>query len=120
MIPRICILLLVVLAAIPAIAEETTLNRTNSTDQNLSEPINITEMNQSALSAFSLNMSADNSTNLSSDDPVSVQNRSERNATSPKAVSPTPTPEYRLSIGSVYSADYKEPQPRVFTYSGCG
>ena len=118
MIPRICILLLVVLAAFPAIAEEDALNSSNSTDQNLSELVNITDANQSAQVPFSLNLS--NSTNLSADDPVSVQNRSEGNATSQKAVSPTPTPEYKLSIGSVYSADYKEPEPRVFTYSGCG
>lgn len=28
-------------------------------------------------------------------------------------------PVYTLSIGSVYSSDYTEPQPRTFTSSGC-
>jgi hypothetical protein len=38
-------------------------------------------------------------------------------------VTPQMTPEkpvYTRSIGSVYSADYQEPQPRTFSYSGCG
>lgn len=118
--PWICILLLMVFAAIPAIAEETAQNSTNSTDQNLSEPIHITDTNRSALSPFSLNQSADMGTNLTANETESVQNQSEMNATDKKAASPTPTPVYKLSIGSVYSADYKEPQPRVFTYSGCG
>lgn len=29
-------------------------------------------------------------------------------------------PVYKLSIGSVYSSDYKEPEGRTFTTSGCG
>jgi hypothetical protein len=35
-------------------------------------------------------------------------------------VRPSQTPVYTLSIGSVYESDYTEPQPRTFSYSGCG
>lgn len=32
----------------------------------------------------------------------------------------TPKPVYKLSVGSVYEADYQEPQPRTFTsYPTC-
>jgi hypothetical protein len=39
---------------------------------------------------------------------------------SEKAVDKPAKPVYKLSIGSVYSADYKEPEPMTFTSSGCG
>ena len=67
-----------------------------------------------------------NLTNLTfSDNTTEVLNLSnmtpgENLTSSEKAVDKPVKPVYKLSIGCVYSPDYKEPEPMTFTSSGCG
>ena len=112
----------------PLIADDTGIlnNTTTSGEQNLSNSTgnSTPPFFENTTTPFGQNLThnlgnetALNLTNSSAGDDTNLTNKDEKLEST--GVSPTPKPVYKQSIGSVYNSDYTEPQPRIFSYSGC-
>ncbi|MFH0968626.1 MAG: hypothetical protein V1862_13170 [Methanobacteriota archaeon] len=86
----------------------------NSTQTGNQTFMNLT-FNSNATDAFNLTSAGDQTlSNMTSGENIT-------NSKKMVAAEETPAkPVYKQSIGSVYPPDFKEPEPRVFTSSGCG
>ena len=132
MVQRILLFTVVLVLISPMMADETGLfnNTTMIGEQNLSNMTgnesavgfgNISLSQGLNLTGFEGNETEVNLTNATTegDSTLPVSPAPKKAKTETQSVEPTPTPAYKLSIGSVYESDYKEPEPRTFTYSGC-
>lgn len=132
MFQRILLFTTILILISPMMADEAGLlnNTTMIGEQNLS---NVTG-NESAVNfentsiarglnqtGFQVNETGVNLTNATTegDSNLTISQATEEGKSENQSVEPTPTPVYKLSIGSVYESDYKEPEARTFSYSGC-
>lgn len=127
MILRIPIFLLTLFIITPIVADNADLNNSTINGVNHSDGGNTSELNTTlAFRLYGENLTSQgnetikNLTDMSETESSLTNPLTSGNKKNQNEVSPTPTPVYKLSIGSVYDADYKEPEPRTFTYSGCG
>jgi len=117
MIRTVTILICITLLFVAVIADETN-NTTNST----SGTPNLTNVTNESQILSNTTFTADNLTNSSSlkSDTETSSLESDSQTTAQVTPAATEKPVYKLSVGSVYEADYQEPQPMTFTsYPTC-
>ncbi len=80
-------------------------------DLNLTNTTNLTNITNSTNSS---GINQEDLMNTSVESPLTQESEGNQTGSAEKTMT------YKESIGSVYSSDYTEPQPRTFSYSGCG
>lgn len=120
MIREVMFILCILSLASAVIAEESeqTVNSSGIEEQ---MPLNITDsvVNTTSNSTISNGSALINGTITTYPNQTSEGNTPVSSDTPHRATKTEEKPVYTLSIGSVYSSDYTEPQPRTFTSSGC-